>query len=94
ARREQVQAAKFNQLLRRTNWITLAILCMFLVASAIIALLDPYTGMNLQGMLGLNSEVTHGQILLIIVVGGFGLMVTQLLLGRVIGKRAYACRVS
>lgn len=92
ARIEQAAAVEFKQKMRRVNWRTQAILCTFLIASAAIALLDPYTGGNLQGMLGLSSEVTLGQIMLIIVIGGLGLMATQWLLARFFGRLAYSLR--
>ena len=92
ARIGQSSADEYKSKMRRVQWSTLIILSVFLIASAAIALLDPYTGRNLQGMFGLNGEVTRSQIILIIVVGGMGLITIQWLLERVIGKRAYTVK--
>lgn len=92
ARQKGLPAEAFTGQLRQVNGITLAILCVFLAASAAIALLDPYTGGNLQGMFGLTNQVTLGQIALIIAVGGLGLMAAQWLLERWAGKWAYGLK--
>ncbi len=91
AREEDTPADEFARKLRQVNVIALAILALFLAASAVVALEDPYTAGNLEGMLGL-SEVTQGTIILIISVGGLGLMVVQWLLAHFVGNWARASK--
>lgn len=93
ARREGTPADVFHRKLRWMNRVTLVILCAFLLASATIALVDPYTGGSLQGMLGLTGEVTRVQIILIIVFGGLSLIAAQWLLERLVGQWAFAMKV-
>lgn len=59
---------------RRTAWFTTIILFLICVSSATLALLDPSTGANLQGMFGLGFEVTQGMIVGLILVGGLLLL--------------------
>jgi hypothetical protein len=58
----------------RTAWFTSGVLAIACVASAWLALLDPYTAGNLEGMLGLNFTVTKGMIWGLILIGGAGLL--------------------
>jgi hypothetical protein len=44
------------------------------IVSASIALVDPSTAHNLQGMLGLSFLVTHGMIIGIILAGGAAIL--------------------
>ncbi len=86
ARLEKTPPELFKQQFQRTRRVTLLILFVFLVASAAIALMDPYTGANLQGMLGLRAEVTRGQIISIILFGGAGLMLAQWFLQSLVAR--------
>lgn len=86
ARLEKTPPVQFKQQFQRTRRVTLLILFVFLVASAAIALLDPYTGANLQGMLGLSAEVTRWQIIAIILFGGAGLMLAQWFLQSLVAR--------
>jgi len=45
------------------------------VSSAFLALLDPSTAANLEGMLRLNFDVTQVMIIALIVVGGGSLLI-------------------
>lgn len=92
AREAHVSAQEFFSSLRRIMGITLAVLFLFLAASAAIALYDPYTGANLQGMLQLSREVTRGQIIAIILAGGLGLLVLQAFLQYCVGRWAFSLR--
>jgi hypothetical protein len=65
---------------RRTSAFTTAVLAIACVASATIALLDPYTAGSLEGMLGLPFEVTTPMIVALIVIGGVGLLAVEWLL--------------
>ncbi|MCX6071740.1 MAG: hypothetical protein NTU91_12940, partial [Chloroflexi bacterium] len=66
-----------RQAARRASAFTMAVLAIACIASATIALLDPYTAGNLEGMLGLPFEVTTGMIVALIVIGGVGLLVFE-----------------
>jgi hypothetical protein len=65
---------------RRASAFTTAVLAIACVASATIALLDPYTAENLEGMLGLPFEVTTAMIVALIVIGGALLLGVQWIL--------------
>lgn len=62
--------AEDQKVFRNTKTLTTLIFGMVCVASAIIALVDPYTAANLEGMFSLNFELTQGMIIGLIVVGG------------------------
>lgn len=57
-----------------TAWFTTIILFLICVSSATLALLDPTTGANLQGMFSLGFEVTQEMIVGLILVGGLLLL--------------------
>jgi hypothetical protein len=59
---------------------TTAVLLIACIASATLALSDPYTAGNLKGMLGLPFEVTTPMIVGLILVGGAALVAVQWLL--------------
>jgi hypothetical protein len=65
----------------------LALVCM---ASAIIALADPYTEANLQGMFGLPFEVTQNMVIGLIAIGGSVLLVFNWLLAFVSIRFTYS----
>jgi len=60
--------------LRRTQLTTTGVVLLGCIASAVIALRDPYTAANLTGMLRLNFTVTQGMIVALILTGGAGLL--------------------
>jgi hypothetical protein len=62
---------------RNTCIYTTSILAAVCVVSAVIALVDPYTGLGLQGMLGLQFEVTRWMLAGVIVIGGMALLLLQ-----------------
>lgn len=53
-------------------------LALFCLSSAIIALRDPYTSGNLEGMLNLSFNIEQWHIWLVIIVGGLGLIFIQI----------------
>ncbi|PKO02372.1 MAG: hypothetical protein CVU43_08055 [Chloroflexi bacterium HGW-Chloroflexi-5] len=63
-----------NRTILRTNLFTTGVLAFICASSAFLALRDPTTAANLEGMLRLNFEVTQGMIVALIVVGGAGLL--------------------
>jgi hypothetical protein len=60
---------------RRAAGFTTIVLAFICMASAIIALADPYTAANLQGMFRLPFDVTRGMIIGLIVIGGSLLLI-------------------
>jgi hypothetical protein len=75
--REMAPPARVRRTIRRASAFTVAVLAVVCAASAAVALIDPYTGSSLQGMLGLRFEVTRAMIVAIVVVGGALLLVAQ-----------------
>ena len=75
--------------LRKVAVFSAIILFLICCCSAWLALVDPYTAANLQGMLKLSFEVTDTIIWLLIVIGGASLLVLQHVLLLVVGKWAY-----
>ena len=69
-----VQARKFA---KRTSIFTTAILLGVCLVSAMIALSDPSTGANLEGLLGLSFEVTRSMIVAVILSGGLAILGLQ-----------------
>lgn len=66
---EQERRVIFN-----TQCFTTGVLAFICVTSAWLALRDPTTAANLEGMLRLNFEVTQSMIIGLILVGGAGLL--------------------
>ena len=71
---EKPGGAEKKRFTSRTALFTTAVLVLACTASATIALLDPYTAANLQGMFGLTFSVTRLMLVGLIVVGGVGLL--------------------
>jgi hypothetical protein len=77
------EAAAENQVRRAAHLasaFTTAVLLIACIASATIALTDPYTAGSLEGMLGLPFEVTPPMLVGLILVGGAALVAVQWLL--------------
>lgn len=79
----------FKEELRKTSRFSSVILLGICFCSAFIAVNDPYTGANLQGMLNLGFEVTNTVIWLVIIFGGSCLLLLQYLLLLKAGTIAY-----
>ena len=56
---------------------TMGVLAAVCVTLAVIAWVDPYTSLNLQGMFGLQFEVTRWVLAGVIAVGGIALLLLQ-----------------
>lgn len=69
-----------RQLTRRTQLFTTGVMALICAASAFLALRDPTTAANLEGMLRLSFEVTQPMIVGLIAVGGSGLLLVQWIL--------------
>jgi hypothetical protein len=55
---------------RLTAGFTTAVLALICMAAALLALTDPYTSANLEGMFGLDFAITPGMLLALIAGGG------------------------
>ncbi|MCE5258303.1 MAG: hypothetical protein LLG44_04485 [Chloroflexi bacterium] len=75
--------------LRQVTRFSLAVLAVICAVSAWLALSDPTTGRNLQGMLGLEQEVTRPMLWGIILIGGALLLVLQVILVRLGARLAH-----
>ena len=67
---QQADETRIRAASRRVSGFTTTVLAFICAASAIIALADPYTEANLQGMLALPFDVTRGMVIGLIVIGG------------------------
>lgn len=68
--RSRVQHARVPAAARRTAWFTSVVLVVICITSAWLALSDPHTAANLEGMLGLTFTLTPAMIVALIVTGG------------------------
>jgi hypothetical protein len=75
--RMDAASERVQQTARAASAFTTAVLAVACSASATLALLDPYTAGDLQGMLGLPFKVTSAMIVALIVIGGAGLLAVQ-----------------
>jgi positive regulator of sigma E activity len=76
----KAEPAQMEKIALRTAWFTTGVLSLVCLASAVLALRDPYTAGNLEGMLALPFEVTQPMIWALILTGGLGLLAGQWLL--------------
>lgn len=79
----------FKEEMRKAARFLFVVLLIVCFCSAYIALLDPFTGANLQGMLNLSFEVTKTHIWFVIIFGGAGLLLLQYVLLMTAGRTAY-----
>jgi hypothetical protein len=79
----------FKEEMRKAARFAFVVLLIVCFCSAYIALLDPFTGANLRGMLGLSFEVTKTHIRFVIIFGGAGLLLLQHVLLMTAGRMAY-----
>lgn len=79
----------FRSELKKAAIFSALILVLICCCSAWLALADPYTSANLQGMLKLGFEVTDTVIWLLIVIGGASLLLLQHVFLLAAGKWAY-----
>jgi hypothetical protein len=70
-------AARDQAYVRRAQRFTTAVMALICAASAFLALRDPTTAANLEGMLRLPFRVTTPMIIALIAVGGIGLLLVQ-----------------
>jgi len=70
-------AARDQVYVHRTQLYTTGVMALICAASAFLALRDPTTAANLEGMLRLPFKVTTPMIIALIAVGGIGLLLVQ-----------------
>jgi len=74
----KLSGVKMNRLIHNTALFSALVMIGICVISGFIALKDPLdTAVNLQGMLGLNFEVTELMVYALVALGGLGLIITQ-----------------
>lgn len=79
----KIQSQMRSKQINQVSLFTGLIMTLICVSSGIIGLTDKTTGENIQGMLGLDFEITKTMILTIIFVGGFSLIISQYLITRI-----------
>lgn len=63
--------------IEQVSIFTSLVIALFCVSSAIMGLADKTVGKNLQGMFKLNFEITKPMIIILILTGGFTLIISQ-----------------
>ena len=79
----------FSTQLKRTQRLLFFVLLTLCAASACLALSDPYTAANLEGMFSLSFSLTQPILAAIILVGGAMLLVFQAALVRALANFSY-----
>ncbi|MBI9050923.1 MAG: hypothetical protein JEZ00_15990 [Anaerolineaceae bacterium] len=74
---------------RNCAWFTTLILLFACILSAVIALNDPYTAGNLEGMFALPFKITLGMIWGLIIIGGTVILLVQWWLTHTVVQRTY-----
>lgn len=82
-------AARFSARLRKAQYATLSLLLLACAASAMLALGDPHTAANLEGMFSLGFSLTTPVLVGIVFVGGAVLLIGQFLLIKASAALAY-----
>jgi len=80
------KGGKDRSYITRTAVLTTVFMLFVCAVSAVIALRDPYTARNLQGMLRPGFEITNSMVLALIVIGGMFLVAAQYWLTALTGK--------
>jgi len=75
--RQTADHGEARRMNRHTCVFTTGVLAAVCVLSAVIALVDPYTSLDLQRMLGLQFEVTRLMLAGVIATGGIALLLLQ-----------------
>ena len=75
--RERISPDHVRRMARRASAFTTGVLAAACLTSAALALADPYTAANLEGMFSLPFDVTTPMILGVIVAGGAALLAAQ-----------------
>lgn len=86
---EGVDKAGFKTAIEKTNYFSALVLVIICICSAFLALNDPYTAANLEGMLNLSFDITKGMLWSLVIVGGAALIAAQYAISMLVGKLAY-----
>ena len=78
-----IKSEMHPKIINQVSLFTGLIMTLICISSGFIALLDNYTGSTIQGMLGLDFEVTKSMVLGIILIGGVTLIFAQIILTRI-----------
>ena len=79
---QNIKSEMHQKITNKVSLFTGLIMALICISSGLIALTDKGIGENVQGMMGLDFEVTQVMILTIIFVGGFCLIVAQYFITR------------
>jgi len=79
----KIQQDKHSKLINQVSLFTGLIMIFICISSGFIALVGSGVGYDIQGMLGLGFEVTKPMIWSITLIGGFVLILLQILLTRI-----------
>jgi hypothetical protein len=80
------QEIHFDQseiLIKKVPFFTALVMLIICITTSLIALSEKTIGLELQGMLKLNFEVTRGMIMTLILIGGSSLIIIQYFLTRI-----------
>ena len=88
---QQIDGKAAQQLLNRTTVFTLLTMVLICTASGYLALSGPTVAGEVSSMLGLASAMSRTALVLLVVVGGFGLLVLQAVLTRIPYLKRAAC---
>jgi hypothetical protein len=80
---KQVQKTEADKAARNGAWVSTFVLLIACVASAGLALNDPYTAANLEGMFALPFTVSTSMLWGLILIGGLSILVIQWLITRI-----------
>lgn len=89
SRVREIEAPAFRKALQGTQLWCASVLLVACFASAYLALSDPYTAQNLEGMLSLSFAVTREMIWGLILIGGAALLLVQALFVRLAARLSY-----
>ena len=71
------EKSNYGRIIKNTGFLTLIIMIVFCIVSAMIALNDPYTGENLKSMFHLKSTIPEDALVIFIISGGIFLSAVQ-----------------
>lgn len=89
-RNDNVETFQHN--LKIVNIFSIIVLIFMCFCSAYLALSDPYTASNLEGMFNLSFSLTSAMLWMIIIFGGIILLLVQYVASMIIAKRIYKKR--
>jgi uncharacterized protein YneF (UPF0154 family) len=79
---EKIRPERRSKLINQVSLFTGLIMILICITSGVIGMTDKTIGENIRGMLGIDFEVSRTLILIIILTGGLGLIVSQYFITR------------